>query len=89
MSNNYQVVKLADGREVCLSYGVIVAAFIPSDYQSSHYAIDGSAKRGYLRTKERYSTTTSKHMNAFAGKDSPQVDDAILRALVAPVTDRK
>lgn len=75
MSNNLQTVKLSDGREVCLSYGVVVAAFIPG--------------RGYLRTSERYSVTTSKHMNAFAGKDAPEVDGATLRQLCTPVTDRR
>lgn len=75
MTNNVQTVKLDDGREVCLSYGVIVAAFVPG--------------RGYLRTDARYSVTTSKHMNAYAGRDSAVVPDAELRALVAPVVDRR
>ena len=90
MTNNMQVVRLSDGREVCLSYGVIVAAFIPADYPVS----DGQAhwlagKRGYLRTDARYSVTTSRHMNTFAGKSAPMIPDEVLRALVAPVTDRR
>jgi hypothetical protein len=81
MTQNVTIVRLNDGREVCLSYGVIVAAFIPADLGTEH--------KGYVRTTERYSVTTSRHMNAFAGKNAPEVPDAVLRALVAPVTDRR
>lgn len=73
-STNVDVVKLSDGREVCQSYGVTVAAFIPG--------------RGYLRTSNRFSVTTSKHMNSFAGKDAPEVSHDELKALTAPVTSR-
>lgn len=38
---------------VCLSYGVPVAAFIPT--------------QGYVKTDKRYSVTTSKHANQFCG----------------------
>jgi hypothetical protein len=68
---NQTTIKLDDGREVCLSYGVPVAAFLPG--------------RGYVRTKARYSVTTSKHMNSFAGKDSPELDAEEFKAAVAPV----
>lgn len=74
-SANVQIVKLDDGREVCLSYGVIVAAFIPG--------------RGYLRTDARFSVTTSKHMNQFAGKERPEVPHAELVALCAPIESRQ
>jgi hypothetical protein len=74
MSNNVSTVKLADGREVCLSYGVPVAAFIPG--------------RGFVRTSERHSVTTSKHANAFAGRESPQVPPQEFAALIAPVVAR-
>ena len=84
-SANVQVVKLTDGREVCLSYGVIVAAFIPKGYP-----IKGDAWcEGYVRTDARYSVTTSRHMNAFAGKDSPIIPDADLKALCLPVAERR
>jgi hypothetical protein len=66
---NVSTVKLSDGREVCLSYGVPVAAFVPG--------------RGYVRTAARYSVTTSKHMNQFAGKDAPELPEAEFRALIA------
>lgn len=79
-ANNMQVVELSDGRRVCLSYGVIVAAFIPKGL-SEHY--------GYLRTNRHYSVTTSRHANQFAGKDSPTVADETLRALVEPVVDTR
>jgi hypothetical protein len=90
-SNNVQVVELADGRRVCLSYGVIVAAFIPADFPRSTELrkAEGSYSAGYLRTDARYSVTTSRHMNQFAGKDAPIVSDATLRALVAPVVDTR
>lgn len=65
------VVTLTDGRQVCLSYGVPVAAHIPG--------------RGYVRTDERYSVTTSKHANAFAGKDSAVLPETEFRALVSPI----
>jgi len=72
--SNVQVVELSDGRRVCLSYGVIVAAFIPG--------------RGYLRTQARYSVTTSKHMNAFAGRDAAEVPEPELRELCAPLASK-
>lgn len=71
MAANTHTITLADGREVCFSYGVPVAAFLPG--------------RGYVRTAERYSVTTSKHANGYAGKDSPQLPDAEFRAAIAPI----
>jgi hypothetical protein len=92
-SNNVAVVRLADGREVCLSYGVIVAAFIPRGLTAGLLPHEQDADvlsiAGYVKTRERYSVTTSKHANAFAGKDAREVDDSILRALVSPVTDKR
>lgn len=88
MMNNANVctVQLEDGREVCLSYGVIVAAFIPRGYVHKGVSM---REGGYFRTKERYSVTTSRHMNSYAGKDAPEIPDVELRALVAPVTDKR
>jgi len=74
MTNNVSTVSLADGREVCLSYGVPVAAFVPG--------------RGYVRSAERHSVTSSRHANSYAGKDAPQVDAATFAALIAPVVAR-
>ena len=92
-SANVQTVDLADGRRVCLSYGVIVAAFIPRgwDGDMTGPAIDNQQARticGYVRTDARYSVTTSKHMNQFAGKDAPTVPHADLLKLCAPVASR-
>lgn len=74
-SGNVQILDLSDGRQVCLSYGTIVAAFVPG--------------RGYLRTDARFSVTTSKHMNQFAGKDAPCIPHAELVALCAPIASRQ
>lgn len=74
-STHVDIVSLSDGREVCLSYGVIVAAFIPG--------------RGHLRTDRRWSVTTSKHMNHYAGKDAPEVPHDELLKLCKPVSSRE
>ena len=74
MSENTSTVKLSDGREVLLSFGVPVAAFVPG--------------RGYLRSTEYHSVTTSKHANAYAGKESPKVEPADFATLIAPVVAR-
>ena len=72
-SANVTILKFADGRELCCSYGVPVAGFVPG--------------RGYLRTQARYSVTTSKHMNQYAGRTSPEVADAELRGLFPEMAD--
>jgi hypothetical protein len=74
-STRVDIIKLDDGREVCLSYGVIVAAFIPG--------------RGYVRTDARFSVTTSRHMNQYAGKDAPNVPHEELKALCAPIVSKQ
>lgn len=71
-STNTMTVKLSDGREVCLSYGVPVAAFVPG--------------RGYIKTDRKYSVTTSKHANQYAGAKAKVIPDAEFRALVAPIS---
>jgi hypothetical protein len=86
---NTTVINLEDGRIVCQSYGVTVAAFIPRDLVG--FPVPGGAYSGpfgYVRTSERYSVTTSKHMNGFAGKTAPEVPHAVLLALTAPVSSR-
>jgi hypothetical protein len=85
--SNVQIVSLSDGRQVCLSYGVIVAAFIPAGFEIG-YAPASLNVAGYVRTKERYSVTTSRHMNQFAGKDAPEIDRADLLKLCSPIQDR-
>ena len=75
-STRVDIIKLSDGREVCQSYGVTVAAFLPG--------------RGYVRTDARYSVSTSRHMNQFAGKgpDVHEVAHSELLELTAPVASR-
>jgi hypothetical protein len=73
-TTNVSTIKLSDGREVCLSYGVPVAAFVPG--------------RGYIKRDTYFSVTTSKHANAFAGKDAERVPTEEFRTLVAPVEVR-
>lgn len=65
---NTTTVKLSDGREVCLSYGVPVAAFVPG--------------RGYVKTAARYSVTTSRHANQFAGHGATELPESEFRALI-------
>lgn len=75
-------VEYEDGRIGCFSYGVPVAAFIPIDYARDH----GMAMHGWITTDHRYSTTTTKHMNAFAPKDNrTEVHDVTLRKLLSPI----
>ena len=92
---NVQTVELVDGRIVCLSYGVIVAAFIPrGTATATPFEHSDGIKRysspvaGYVRTDARFSVTTSKHMNHFAGKDAPMVPHAELCMLCAPIASR-
>jgi hypothetical protein len=66
-------ITLTDGREVCLSYGVPVAAFIPGT--------------GYVRTNRKYSMTTSRHANQYCDqREVTTLEDDAFMALVAPVT---
>lgn len=74
-SVHVDIVRLDDGREVCLSYGVIVAAFIPG--------------RGYLQTDRRWSVTTSRHMNQFTERRGQTVPHKELLALCAPLQSRE
>jgi hypothetical protein len=48
-------VSLADGTEVLFSYSTPVAALVPG--------------RGWIRTEQFYSVTTSKHINAWLRKN--------------------
>ena len=71
MAQNTSTITFSDGRIICLSYGVPVAAFVPG--------------QGYVRTARRYSVTTSKHMNAFAGRTAPELDDVAFASVVSPL----
>jgi hypothetical protein len=68
---NVSMVDLADGRRVCFSYGVPVAAFVPD--------------RGYIVTNRKYSVTTSRHANQFTGKGAAVVPDSELRRVILPL----
>lgn len=85
---NRSIVKFRDGREICLSYGVPVAAFIPADFCSGCESL-GRKKHteysGYVRTDRKYSPTTSKHANGYAGRDSAIVPAEEFDRLVDPL----
>ena len=87
-TNNVSIVCLTDGREVCFSYGMPVAAFIPADYEPVYWPGENRIA-GYIKTSRKYSVTTSRHANAYAGDSAVVIDDAKLRALIAPVTNGK
>jgi hypothetical protein len=75
-------VEYSDGRIVCFSYGVPVAAFIPKDWARKH----DISIFGWICTDVRYSVTTTKHMNQFAPKDNRgEVHDHTLKTLIEPV----
>lgn len=96
MKTNRSIVKLSDGREVCLSYGVPVAAFIPADVihdlpwssAATVARVESTFNGGYVRTDRKYSTTSSKHANGYAGRDSAVVAHALFCDLVAPLNCR-
>lgn len=69
MSKNRTTKILSGGREVCLSYNVPVAAFVPG--------------LGYIKTDRRYSQTTSKHANQFCGGRPVIVSDDEFNKLIA------
>jgi len=94
MKNNTATVQLTDGREVFLSYGVPVAAFIPRgtvlQAPAGHtpeavWWHENPLPSGYVKTDRKYSVTTSKHANAYAGASATVVPDAIFVALVSPL----
>ena len=75
MSTNISTIRLTDGREICLSYGVPVAAFIPG--------------QGYVKTSRRYSVTTSRHANAYAGDNAKVLEDNVFCELIAPIESKR
>ncbi len=89
-SLNVSTIRLESGVEVCLSYGVIVAAWIPSAVgrMAGLANLPPQTRGGLFRTKNRYSPTTSRHMNQFAGKDAPEIDHAELLELCKPIVSR-
>ncbi len=71
---NVKVIALDDGREVCFSYDTVVAAFLPG--------------QGYVKTDRKYSVTTSRHANQYAGHDAKTIADTQLRQAIAPLTSK-
>ena len=51
IGSNQTEVSLADGTEILFSYGTPVAALVPG--------------KGWIRTAQKWSATTSKHVNAW------------------------
>jgi hypothetical protein len=85
MPANTQVLTLTDGRSILLSYGVPVAAFIPEGWTVDRGMVAYRSVAGYIQTAERHSATTSRHVNAWAGKTAPRIPPAHWRAFVDPV----
>jgi len=54
-----------------MSYGVPVAAFVPG--------------RGHIKTDKKYSVTTSRHANAFAGVRAVVVSHEEFLSLISPI----
>ena len=54
IGSNQTLVTMENGVEILFSYQTAVAGFVSGI--------------GYIRTNEKYSTTTSKHINAYCGK---------------------
>lgn len=73
--SNTSIVNLNDGRKVCLSYGVPVAAFVPG--------------LGYVKTDRKYSVTTSKHANSFGGDRAKILPDSEFCKLIDPVETKR
>lgn len=70
-SVNVTTIDLSDGRQVCLSYGVPVAVFVPG--------------RGYLKTDRRYSVTTSRHANQFCDGRPIEIPASEFAELIKPL----
>lgn len=72
LAANQTVIELNNGTEVFFSYKTPVAAFVPST--------------GYVRTTEKFSRTTSKHINKWLrGYAAADVDQSFIESLVGGV----
>jgi hypothetical protein len=69
IGSNQTQLELSNGTHILFSYETPVAAFIPG--------------KGYVRSSKKYSVTTSKHVNAWAGKDASPVPQSEIDALMA------
>jgi hypothetical protein len=69
LATNQTVIELNNGTEVFFSYKTPVAAFVPGT--------------GYIRTTEKFSRTTSKHINQWLrGYAASDVDQSVIESLV-------
>lgn len=82
--SNTTTIQLIDGREILLSYGVPVAAFIPD-----WLGLDGNRKPSYIKTARKFSVTTSRHANSYAGDGATMVDDAVFCKLITPIDPKR
>lgn len=65
---NQTVLRLESGVQVFFSYETPVAAYTPD--------------HGYIRSGTKYSVTTSRHVNNWAGKDASVVDQSLIDNLL-------
>jgi hypothetical protein len=65
---NQTILTLNNGTEVFISYQTPVAAFVPGT--------------GFLRTEEKFSATTSKHITQYAGKNAPTRPQSFFNSLI-------
>lgn len=70
---NQTQVDMGDGVIILYSYDTPVAAKVSFPDGETHY----------LRTDTFYSRTTSKHINAWLGKDAEEVSQAIINELAS------
>lgn len=68
LRSNQTLVSYSNGTDVFVSYSTPVAAFVPGV--------------GYLRTKTKYSVTTSKHITQWlGGRDAEEVEQELIDRL--------
>jgi hypothetical protein len=73
---NTSIVNLADGRTVLYSYGVAVAAHIPT------LCTEGTP---FVALDHSFSVTTSKHVNHFTDRRAVRLPPARFAELIAPL----
>jgi hypothetical protein len=71
-NTNSVMVEFKNGIQVLFSYQTPVAAFIPGE--------------GYLRSSNKFSNTTTRHINAWMGKESTKtIDQHKLESIVGGI----
>lgn len=68
LGSNQTEIELSDGTRVLFSYETPVAAYIPGE--------------GYYKTSERYSVTTSKHVERYVVGDVKEKPQEFFNSLV-------